>query len=119
MNILYRFFLSCDGYIYEVHPIYKDDLAINYELEPNQKFFREKLSGNLVFVGSDADNIMNAAFTTEFTLKMYYSTDGGSYWPLLHKCRFYHTDCTINADDHKVTVQPQVIDQYNKILDGW
>lgn len=118
MNMIYKFFLFYNGNIYEVHPIYKDDLAINYELEPNQKFFREKLSGNLVFVGSEADNIINAPFTTEFILEMYYSTDGGFYWPLLHKCRFYHTDCQIDADNKRVTVKPDVKDRYNKILDG-
>ena len=40
-----------------VHPIYKDDLAKEYELETNQRFYRAKLSGKITFVRDDYDYI--------------------------------------------------------------
>jgi hypothetical protein len=57
-----------DGELTEVFPIYKDDLAINYERETGQMFFREKLSGKLTFVGTDYEFIMSQDFETTFWL---------------------------------------------------
>ena len=45
-----------------VHPIYKDDLAKEYELETNQRFYRAKLSGKITFVRDDYDYINRQSF---------------------------------------------------------
>lgn len=37
----------------ECFPIYKDDLAKDYELETNQRFYRAKLSGKITFIRND------------------------------------------------------------------
>ena len=49
-----------------VHPIYKDDLAKEYELETNQRFYRAKLSGKITFVRDDYDYINRQSFDNEF-----------------------------------------------------
>lgn len=117
--MLYRWRLTAGSVITEVYPVYKDDIALNYELESGQRFFRSKLSSKIDFVGADADIIINADFNTEFILDIRSSANYGVTWSLFHTCHFYKTDCTINEDDKKVTVQPQIIDKYTKILDGW
>lgn len=53
-----------------VHPIYKDDLAKEYELETNQRFYRAKLSGKITFVRDDYDYINNQSFDNEFCIAL-------------------------------------------------
>ena len=118
MNMTYKFTLTYGGVEHHVHPIYKDDLSIDYEKESQQMFFREKLTGNIVFVGTEANAIIAQSFNTEFILKIYNSTTLGTSWTLMHTSHFYMTDCTIDADNQKVTVKPNVKDRYNAILDG-
>ena len=50
MNPIYRFFLQIgeNGEKQVVHPTYKDDLTLDYALEPNQMFYRAKLSGKMI-----------------------------------------------------------------------
>lgn len=103
---------------YDVRPVYKDDLAMNYEQETNQRFFRAKLSGKIDFVRHDADMIINAPFETEFLLTILSSVDLGQTWSTYYTCSFYKTDCTINEDDRKVSVQPSVKDAYVDVLAG-
>lgn len=117
--MIYRWKLTANNVTTLVHPVYKDDLTLDYEMESGQRFFRAKLGSKIDFIGADADIIINGGFTTEFILVIESSTNYGQTWSEYYRAHFYQTDCTINADDHKVTVQPQVIDQYNKILDGW
>lgn len=103
---------------YPVRPVYKDDLALDYELETNQRFFRGKLSGKIDFVRGDADLIINAPFETEFVIEILSSTDLGLTWSTYYTCSFYKTDCTISEDDRKVSVQPTVKDAYVDVLAG-
>ena len=117
-NMIYDWRLTYGGATYVVHPVYKDDMTLNYELEPNQRFFRQSLSGNIVFVGAEARQIIAAAFDTEFVVEVYCSTDNGHTWALLHRGKFFMTDCKIDADNDMVTVKPSVKDAYDIILDG-
>lgn len=110
--------LGRGGVEYPAHPIYKDDMALNYELETGQMFFRSKLSGKLTIVREDAERVFNAPFDTEFLLLLYISFDQGVTWSLYHTSKFYKTDCTINYADKKVVINPQVTDQYDKVLAG-
>lgn len=52
MTPKYKFYLRIgeDGEKQVVNPNYKDDLALDYELETNQRFYRAKLSGKINFV---------------------------------------------------------------------
>lgn len=118
MAPIYRWTLQWDNFTRLVNPIYKDDLAIDYQQEQGQQFFRAKLSEKVSFVGADAEVIINAAFYTEFKLHIEKSNDNGLTWVAYYNGHFYKTDCTINEDDLKVEVQPSVVDVYNDILNG-
>lgn len=141
MNPIYRFklkvpsgyqkltYLQSDGArtntIYEegmteipVNPVYKDDLSIEYEKESQQQFFRRKLSGKIDFIGEDFYKIMAQNFETEYHVLLEMSTDNGHTWSQYWHGKFMRTDCTVNIDDKKITVQPEVVDEYTDILAG-
>lgn len=99
-------------------PVYKDDLAKEYELETNQRFYRAKLSGKLSFIRDDYDYINNKPFDNEFLYSIEKSNDGGRTWSQYYQGKFMKTDCTFIDYDKKVTVQPDVIDEYNDVLAG-
>lgn len=112
--------MDADNYIatYIVNPNYKDDLAKEYELETNQRFYRAKLSGKLSFIRDDYDYINNKPFDTTFLLLIEKSNDGGKTWTSYYSGQFMKTDCTFIDYDKKVTVQPGTIDEYNDVLAG-
>ena len=101
-----------------VHPIYKDDLAKEYELETNQRFYRAKLSGKITFVRDDYDYINRQSFDNEFLYCIEKSDDGGRTWAQYFQGKFMKTDCTFTDYDKKVVVQPDAIDDYNDVLAG-
>ena len=101
-----------------VHPIYKDDLAKEYELETNQRFYRAKLSGKITFVRDDYDYINRQSFDNEFLYCIEKSDDGGRTWFQYFQGTFMKTDCTFTDYDKKVVVQPDAIDDYNDVLAG-
>lgn len=101
-----------------VHPIYKDDLAKEYELETNQRFYRAKLSGKITFVRDDYDYINRQSFDNEFLYCIEKSDDGGRTWFQYFQGKFMKTDCTFTDYDKKVVVQPDTIDDYNDVLAG-
>lgn len=118
MNPIYKFELTGGGSTIEAHPVYGDDLAIDYELVQGEQFYRGKLSGKLTFKGTDCNFIVSRSFDTKFGLVIYISRDGGQSWTSYWRGQFYKTDCEFNEDDNSVEVQPQVADQYNDILAG-
>lgn len=118
MNTIYRHTLTIGTQTYTVHPVYKDDMALDFQHESQQLFYRASLSGKMDFVGEDASRIIGAPFTTEYILTIESSVDCGLTWEVLHVAKFYQTDCTIDLDDLKVTVKPAVKDRYQKVLDG-
>lgn len=101
-----------------VHPIYKDDLSKEYELETNQRFYRAKLSGKITFVRDDYDYINRQSFDNEFLYCIEKSDDGGRTWSQYFQGKFMKTDCTFTDYDRKVVVQPDTIDDYNDVLAG-
>lgn len=101
-----------------VTPVYKDDLAKDYELETNQRFYRTKLSGKISFVRDDFDYINTQSFGSVFYLKIQRSDDMGLTWSDEWNGKFMKTDCTFNNDDKLVTLQPDVLDEYNDVLAG-
>lgn len=112
--ILYRF--SINGH--RVNPFYKDDLSKQYEMESNQHFFREKLSGKLSFLGADYKWLDSQDFETEFILLMEESFDGGISWKQYFQGSFMKTDCKWDEDNMKCEVTPDVKDDYNAVLAG-
>lgn len=100
------------------YPVYKDDLAKDFEKESNQEFFRAKLSGNLSFVGPDYDWIVGRAFDFQFIITVYISYNAGQTWTQYWRGTFWKTDCEFDDDAKTVSVKPTVWDQYNDVLAG-
>ena len=118
MNVQYRWKMSAYGGIFDVHPVYKDDLTLNYERETGQQFFRAKLSSKITLVGQDAHRVISSPFSTDFQILIQKSTNMGISWSDYYLCHFFKTDCTINEDDLTVSVQPMVSDKYEAVLNG-
>lgn len=107
------------GYLWKpTNPIYKSDLSKDYELESEQKFYRAKLSGSLSYLNRDYEYIMQQNFETQMRMMIFSSIDWGKTWQPFFKGKFMRTDCTINIDDKKVTVEPEVDDEYNDVIAG-
>lgn len=102
----------------DVNPTYKDDLSMEYEMESNQQFFRQKLSGKIAFIRDDYDFLNEQDFNKEFILLLQESKDGGKTWSDFYRGKFMKTDCTWNDDDKKCEVNPNVYDEYNDVIAG-
>lgn len=119
MNPIYKFTLSANGGTERAaFPVYRDDLAKEYELQSNQEFYRAKLSGKLSFVRDDYNFIVSQTFDTQFGLKIFISYDAGETWTEYWKGQFWKTDCEFDNDNKNLTVTPTVVDQYTNILAG-
>lgn len=118
INPTYRFELSAGASTIQAHPIYKDDLAKEFEKESNEEFFRAKLSGKLTFVGDDFRFVESRPFDTQFGVAIYISYDVGQTWSMYWQGTFWKTDCEFDGDANTVVVQPSVSDQYNEVLAG-
>lgn len=114
MLIKYRF--SINGHY--VNPSYKDDLAKDYALEPQQRFYRADLSGALKFMRDDFDWIMDQPFDTEYVVLLEKSNDGGLTWANYYTGVFFQADCQIDLDTKKIEVKLDTKDQYNEVLAG-
>lgn len=100
------------------YPVYKDDLAKDFEKESNQEFFRAKLSGKLTFQSFDYDFIVAQPFDFQFVLEIFISYNAGQTWTSYWRGTFWKTDCEFDNDAKTVVVQPTVWDQYNDVLAG-
>lgn len=119
MNPIYKFSLVVSGVEKEVYPNYgTKDLSKEYFLEPNQRFFRAKLTGKLTFYGLDYEYIYSKPFDTIYSLKVYISHNNGQTWVEYVKGKFTRTDCEIDEDNKRCEVEPDIDDQYNKIVAG-
>lgn len=120
MNPKYRFYIrinSASATLMEVHPVWKDDLSLDYARESQQMFFRSSLSSSIDFINQDYDTLMGYAFSTVFYLDIQIS-DNGASWTHYWRGKFTKTDCKIDVDNKKITVKPEVVDQYSDILAG-
>ena len=116
-NVMYRFYVDRG----QCRVIYPDDVNIEYTPETGQKFFRERIGSKIVFVGTDYDYIMQQIeqdFGHKFEVLIRRSDDGGATWYDWHEGQFHATDCVINTNDKKITVQPETDDAYTEILAG-
>lgn len=118
MNPIYKFELTAGNTTQRAFPIYKDDLAKDFEKESNQEFFRAKLSGKLTFESDDYTFIVSKAFDTQFVLEIFISYNAGQSWTSYWRGTFWKTDCEFDNDTQTVVVQPTVWDQYNDVLAG-
>lgn len=101
-----------------VYPIYKDDVAKEYELENNQRFYRTKMSGKFNFVRQDYDYLSAQPFETEFLFDIEISYDMGQTWQNYYEGKFMKTDCKWDDDDKQCEVTPDPVDEYTDVLAG-
>lgn len=94
-------------------PIYSDDLALEYSLQPNEYFYKLTLSGELSFVQADYEYIMLEPFDTRFNVNVY--KDGVLYF----SGYFTRIDCKENIDDNVIKVALSTDDAYDTILRGY
>lgn len=122
MNPIYKFELATEynGVTnnYAVYPLRKADLAKDYELQQNQKFYRAKLSGKLLFSRADYAIIANANFETKFTLVISISWNNGQTWTEYWRGEFWKTDCKFDTDAQTAEVTPAPVDEYTDVLAG-
>ena len=118
MNPIYKFELTVNGVAQGAFPVYSNDMAISYEQENNQVFFRRKLSGELTFQKTDYVRIVTASFDTEFGLEIFISYDAGITWASFWKGTFWKTDCKFDDDAETVVVRPNAKDDYEAVLAG-
>lgn len=114
MNPKYRFKLN--GTI--VNPVHKDDLLKDYEKESNQMFYREKLSGKLIFIDADFDFINGLAFDLDMQVTVERLNEAG-IWENYVTGIFHKTDCTIDFDNKRIEVSLSQNDVYNEILSNY
>lgn len=114
MNPIYKFELNGQP----CSPIYGQGLEKSYELESQEQFFRENLSGELTFVSGDYAMIQAMPIDFQFLLDMYISYDRGQTWTLYWEGTFWKTDCSFDMDGRKLTVKPTVKDAYLGVLAG-
>lgn len=120
MNPKYKFLIrkgSQSATATEIHPVWKDDLSLEYQKESQQQFFRANLSGSIDLQRDDYTYVMSEAFGTVFYLEIQIS-DNGVSWSHYWWGKFTLTDCKVNVDDHILTVKPEVVDQYTDIMAG-
>ena len=124
MNPIYRFIINKNtpgenGVIQEVHPNYPDSLALNFDKDSNEEYFRQKVSAAFTFYGPDYDFLMQSStINTSYTLTIDISKNGGQTWTEYWRGMFWKTDCEFNADDKTIKVTPAVNDRYTNILNG-
>ena len=118
MNPIYKFELTAGNTTQRAFPIYKEDLAKDFEKESGQEFFRAKLSGKLTFESDDYTFIVTQAFDTQFVLEIFISYNAGQSWTSYWRGTFWKTDCEFDNDAKTVVVQPTVWDKYNDVLAG-
>lgn len=122
MNPIYKFELATEynGVTnnYAVNPLRKADLAKDYELQQNEKFYRAKLSGKLLFSRADYAIIANAKFETKFTLVISISWNNCQTWTEYWRGEFWKTDCKFDTDAQTAEVTPAPIDDYTNVLAG-
>ena len=101
-----------------VYPIYKADLAKEYNREQNEQFYRATLEGKLTFQRDDYVWILAQAFDFEYIITLYISYNAGYSWNEYWTGSFWKTDCDFDEDSQTVIVKPTVKDQYTDVLAG-
>lgn len=100
------------------NPIYKDDVAKEFELENNQRFYRTKLSGKMSFVRDDYNYLAALPFDSTIRLYIQKSDDLNLTWNNYYDSKFMKTDAKWDDDDLIVEVQPDPVDAYTDVLAG-
>lgn len=118
MNPIYKFELTANGTTRQAFPTYGDAVAIDYELQQGEQFYRSAFNGKLIFQADDYDFIVSKPFETLFAIVIYISHDAGQTWAEYWRGQFWKTDCEFDGDSETISVKPEVNDIYKAVLDG-
>jgi len=118
MNPIYKFSILIGATETSVTPNYNTDISKDYDFEGEERFFRAKISGTFTFIRNDFDFINSQEFETEFIFLIYKSNNGGQTWSEYWRGIFSKTDCKFDEDNKTCIVEPMILDQYNKVLNG-
>ena len=117
MTPQYKFYLKVDeGQFVEVLKNWSADLAIEYKIESEEKFYRKSLDGDLLFLGDDYELIHDTDFESIFYFKIEYNNDGT--YQEIFSGTFSKANCEIDEDRKTVKVSPETADEYNDVLNG-
>ena len=100
----------------QAFPVYGDALAVNWAKESEQKFFRQKVSGKIKFVGKDYADIMTDPIGQKFIVNLL-KYQGGSLF-VIFVGYFYKTDCEIDVDSQTIEATISIEDVYQEIING-
>ena len=111
-------FLDENDTFTECFPIVEDSTSLDYAQQSGEIFYRAKLNGELAF-RFEFQDILDKGYNYEhYVVLQYFDTDDED-WRDIWKGRFSLTDCTIDYDSNTITVSPETVDRYTKILDDW
>lgn len=112
---VYRWTLELGVDSRDASPIYEQAVSIVKEQEQGEVFFRSKISGALNFVRADYTFIMGAGMEDEIRVILEEFT---GTWDLVFYGYFHLTDCEIDEDNHRVTVTPTPLDEYESVVNA-
>lgn len=111
-------FLDENDTFTECFPIVEDSTSLDYAQQSGEIFYRAELNGELAF-RFEFQDILDKGYNYEhYVVLQYFDTDDED-WRDIWKGRFSLTDCTIDYDSNTITVSPETVDRYTKILDDW
>lgn len=94
---------------------YYSKLVIQEERESGQKFFRQKLSSDLKFLGPDYDRIRNAGIGSAFMIRL--STESSDITKYLGT--FNKSGCKFDVNRKQCVPEFTVLDAYTELLNNW
>ena len=110
-------FLDVNDIFTECQPKVDDSTALDFTQESNEVFYRAKLNGSLAF-RFEFDDILALGYNYEHRIVLQWYDADNDMWKDVWKGRFALTDCEVDYDTKTITVQPETLDKYTKILDA-
>ena len=112
----YKWSFDVSGVLTECKPIIDDGTSLDYGQQSGEVFYRAKLNGSLLF-RFEFDYIMNAGYNAEHIVVLQrYNSDTDDFVEVW-RGKFTLTDCEIDFDTRIISVTPETVDRYTKILD--
>lgn len=109
-------FLDENNNLSECQPKVDDSTALDFSQESNEMFYRAKINGSLAF-RFEFDDILSKGYNYEHRIVLQWYDADNDEWKEVWKGRFALTDCEIDFDTKTITVQPETLDRYTKLLD--
>lgn len=94
---------------------YYSKLAVQFERESNQKFYRKKLSSDIKFVGQDYDYLKEASIDSKFVFRIEEEASGKE----MYAGTFNKAGCKFDIYKRQCTPEFSVLDKYTEILNNW